>query len=222
MKISLLISLAWLLSSFSTSKALAIRPPKGAGFSPRQHRSGGHGGNDLTQSFLTSSIRGGWGLRTTIENNMPSLHSSSSASNGEAKKRPSVDFAAIGKYGTALAIQLSLIFGLLTGIDKMLARFAIKIPFYANVIFFYLFNLKTSIFLPLPSKREQKDWEYQERQKPSWTPPGVVFAIMWPLFVFGLRAFTAAMVTEATGVYASAPVMSLMLHLAVGTLWNTM
>ena len=133
-----------------------------------------------------------------------------------------MDFAAIGKYGAALTVQLSLIYGLLAGIDAIVAKYTVKIPFYVNVIFFYSFNLITSIFSPLPSKRpEQKEWEYTKRKQPSWTPPGPVFAIMWPLFVFGTRAATAALIVQKTGLYATPAIMALMLHLAFGTLWNT-
>jgi len=142
-----------------------------------------------------------------------------------SKARPPIDFVAIGKYGAALAIQMSLIFGLFTGIDFLLAKYAtIKVPFAVNFIFFYFFNLKTSIFSPLPNKKEgdTSDWEYTRRNQPSWTPPGLVFAFMWPVFVFGIRAATAAQIVRLSGgVYASPAIFSLLLHLVVGTLWNT-
>lgn len=138
--------------------------------------------------------------------------------------RPPIDFVAIGKYGAALVMQMSLLFGLLTGMDKLLAKYAVKIPFAVNFVFFYFFNLKMSIFSPLPNKKEgdTSDWEYTRRKKPSWTPPGLVFAFMWPVFVFGTRAATAAQIVRLSGgVYASPAILSLFVHLVVGTLWNT-
>ena len=45
--------------------------------------------------------------------------------------------------------------------------------------------------------------------------------IGWPLLTFGLRAYTGAVIVQAAGGYANAAIMSLMLHLSVGTLWTT-
>ena len=138
--------------------------------------------------------------------------------------RAAVDFGAIAKYSIGLALQLSLIFGVLTGMDALVARFypGETLPVWANTVIFYLFNINTSVFSPLPSQPEQKEWQYQKRIRPSWTPPGWVFAVMWPLFVFGTRAWTAARIVKAVGNYANPAVMFLMLHLTIANLWNTM
>jgi benzodiazapine receptor len=147
---------------------------------------------------------------------------STGGTESSTNRRAPFDFAAVGKYALGLAVQMSLIFGVLTGIDKTLAKFAIQIPFSANILFLYAFNLKTPSFSILPQKEEtvskRDDWEFN---RPSWTPPGYVFAIMWPLFVFGTRATTAAMMVRATGSYANSAVMALMLHLGIANLWNT-
>jgi len=139
-----------------------------------------------------------------------------------------IDWNAMVKYSVGLTVQMSLIYGFFTGIDKIVARFSLKIPFWANVAFLYGFNLKSSFFSILPGKRsderklKQEDWEYNKRNTPSWTPPGFVFGIMWPLFTFGLRAVTAAMIVQSSGgSYATSALMSLMLHLGFGNLWNT-
>jgi hypothetical protein len=139
-----------------------------------------------------------------------------------------VDLAAIGKYGLGLGIQLSLIFGFFSAADTALTKlFSVDIsaiPVWVNAIVFYFLNLNTSFFSPLPSRRDtnQTGWEYQKRNRPFWTPPGWVFAVMWPLFVFGTRAVTAAIIVQSVGKYANAAIMALMLHLAVANLWNTM
>ena len=134
------------------------------------------------------------------------------------------DFGALSKYTFALTVQMVLIFGLLTGIDKAMAWYnydTSMIPLWVNGIFFYIFNLKTSLFSPLPNRSDQEKWEYQTRKRPSWTPPGWVFAVMWPFFVFGTRAVTASMMVQKTGLYANSAVMALMFHLCVANLWNT-
>lgn len=141
-----------------------------------------------------------------------------------------VDVAALGKYSVGLAGQVSLLFGFLAAVDKILARFSsVKVPFWANVIFLYAFNLKSSLFSLLPNSisegRKLTDGgneEYNERSIPSWTPPGIAFVFGWPLLTFGLRAVTGAMVVQASaGRYATPAIISLMFHLSVANLWNT-
>jgi hypothetical protein len=141
----------------------------------------------------------------------------------EKKSRRGVDFVALLKYGIGFGVQMSLIYGLLFGVDRVVAKFALKIPFYAKCIFFYFFNIKTGAFSPLKGRREPSDdAEKKVKKKPKWTPPGYVFGVMWPLFVFGTRAATASMIVSASGgAFATSTIMSLMFHLGFGNLWNT-
>ena len=139
-----------------------------------------------------------------------------------------IDWNAMLKYPAGITAQMLLILGVLTSIDLIMGRLSLKIPLWFNALFFYFFNLKTSVFSILPNKRSdkrkitQEDWEYNKRIKPSWTPPGVVFGIMWPLFTFGLRAVSAAMIVKnSAGKFATSTLMSLMLHIGFGNFWNT-
>jgi len=145
-----------------------------------------------------------------------------------------VDLVALSKYSTGLGIQMALIFVFLAEIDNILASLSLKIPFFCNFLFFYMFNLKSSIFSILPNRKRSREknsegqkkmskenLEYSKRTIPTWTPPGIAFVFGWPLLTFGLRAWTASMVVRTSGKYASAAIMSLMLHLGIGTLWNT-
>lgn len=156
--------------------------------------------------------------------------SSSSASRYNYENR--IDWNAIVKYTVGLSGQWSLIAGFLKGIDWAQARFLPnlvgRVPFLVNFLFFYAFNIRSSFFSLLPNTKadtqgkKEKEWEWKKRIQPSWTPPGIVFAIMWPLFTFGLRAATSAMVVKSTGgKYATLPILCLMLHFCVGNLWNT-
>jgi tryptophan-rich sensory protein len=176
----------------------------------------------MITSFIGDMPRGG-GWASPLRRQ--SSNDDSKSSTSSISSRPPFDFMALAKYTTSLAMQMGLIFGLFTGIDMAITRFDImkKIPFWANVVFFYAFNLITSLFSPLPSQSDTqtKEWEYQKRNKPSWTPPGWVFAIMWPLFVFGTRAVTAAAIVQKTGLYTNSAIMALMFHLCIGSLWNT-
>lgn len=141
----------------------------------------------------------------------------------EKKSRRGVDFVAILKYGIGFGVQMSLIYGLLVGVDKVVEKLALKIPLYAKCIFFYFFNITTGTLSPLKGRREpSNDAEKKVKKMPKWTPPGYVFGIMWPLFVFGTRAATASMIVSASGgVFATSTLMSLMFHLGFGNLWNT-
>lgn len=151
-------------------------------------------------------------------------------------KQPSaydgVDGTALAKYSVGLAAQMSLLYGFLAAIDAVLVCFpSVKVPFAANVAFLYAFNLKSSLLSILPSSKNEprkitdKDkgtQEYNKRNVPKWTPPGIAFVLGWPLLTFGLRAITGAMVVQASGGrYATAAIMSLMLHFSFGNLWNT-
>lgn len=147
---------------------------------------------------------------------------------GSISSYDKVDWTALIKYPVGVAVQMSLIFGFLTGVDKLVAHFSLKVPFAVNFLFLYAFSIKSSLFSILPSKKsgtkeqKQEDWEYNQRNKPSWTPPGIAFAIGWPLLTFGCRAFAGAMVVQAMGgIYATPAIMSLMFHFCIGTLWNT-
>ena len=138
------------------------------------------------------------------------------------QQRRGVDWTALGKYAIGMATQLSLLYGLFRGLDQVVVvtrRLSVP-PFFVNVVLFYLLNANTGRFNPL--SKQVKPKIAKEFRKPAWTPPGWVFAVMWPLFVFGTRAVTAAvMVQTADGRYATTAIMSLMLHLSFGNLWNT-
>lgn len=153
--------------------------------------------------------------------------SSISTNGGGVSSYDKIDWSALVKYPVGLAVQMALMFGFLTGVDKTVAHFSLKIPLAVNFLFLYAFNLKSSLFSIFPQKKsdgrkmKQENWEYNKRNKPSWTPPGLAFVFGWPLLTFGLRAFTGAMVVKSIGSYANPAIMSLMLHLGIGNLWNT-
>jgi len=146
-----------------------------------------------------------------------------------------VDWTALVKYAVGIAVQMSFLFGFFTGVDKILAHHYFssspisRVPFALNVAFLYAFNLITSLFSILPSSNnerrkptKERNQEYHKRNIPSWTPPGIAFVFGWPLLTFGIRAITGAMIVqEVDGRYASPAIMSLMFHLCIGDLWNT-
>ena len=93
----------------------------------------------------------------------------------------------------------------------------------------YAFNLRSSVFSILPSSKNEGRKIKDEDKGPKNTTSAIfqsgrhpiAFVLGWPLLTFGPRAVTGAMVVRGGHRYATAAIMSLMLHFSVGNLWNT-
>lgn len=141
----------------------------------------------------------------------------------------SLDVEALTKYGAALAIQISLFYGLFLVMDQVVTNTGSNVPYWANIAFFYAMSLRSRLFNPLSNKRpnpktfeiEGQEGQEQTRNMPTWTPPGVVFPVMWILIIAPIRAVTATMVYGATQSYADPAIMALAVHLSIGDVWNT-
>jgi tryptophan-rich sensory protein len=135
------------------------------------------------------------------------------------------DFDAVAKYFTAIGIQMAAITLVFRLLDAASARLSFKAPFAVNVLLFYFLALKSRFFNPLANNRPntktlEKD-HAPKRIMPRWTPPGFVFPIVWLLIIGPIRAVTSAMIYESVGSYTCLPILSLMLHLSIGDVWNT-
>jgi translocator protein len=166
---------------------------------------------------------------------------SASISNGK------FDGTAVLKYGIAITVQMALVTLLFRSMDALVSYSKIqKVPFLLNFILFYGLALKSRIFNPMSNTRPQvKTLETTtmsgsdnasttttnnqkgdiatifKRKMPSWTPPGIVFPIVWLLIIGPIRAATTSMIYATVGSYASLPILSLALHLSIGDVWNT-
>ena len=141
-----------------------------------------------------------------------------------------VDWTSIIKYTIGLTVQMVLLYGFLGVVDYVVASTFLTIPFGVNFLLLYVFNLQTSVFSILKqtkgSERKKLSKEasvrYDRKIVPTWTPPPIAFVLGWPILTFGLRAYTAAMIVEQChGRYATVPILALMLHLCLGSVWNT-
>ena len=141
-----------------------------------------------------------------------------------------VDWTSITKYTIGLTVQMVLLYGFLSVLDYVVASTFLTIPFGVNFLLLYVFNLQTSVFSILKqtkgSERKKLSKEasvrYDRKIVPTWTPPPIAFVLGWPILTFGLRAYTAAMIVEQChGRYATVPILALMLHLCLGSVWNT-
>jgi benzodiazapine receptor len=151
------------------------------------------------------------------------------ASTSPSTSNEVVDVEAIAKYGSAAIVQLSLISTFLYGIDQVLALTGLSLPTPATWLLCFAFSLKSRTFNPLDNKRPNREKAvsegesdgFKDRIQPSWTPPGVVFPIMWVLIIAPLRATSSTIILQNSEHYLSLPFMYLMLHLTCGDVWNT-
>lgn len=156
---------------------------------------------------------------------LSSVHSSSDAFKEE------LDLEAILKYITAGSVQMSLISLIFHGLDTIISSTTTwsTLPAPLTWMICYAFSLKSRVFNPLNNARpnRQKAIEgkesagFRDRKMPSWTPPGPVFPIVWLLIIAPLRATSSTMIVQSLGSYFNIPLMSLMLHLSCGDIWNT-
>jgi len=151
----------------------------------------------------------------------------------------------------------------LTVVPFLLGKFTTEVPFFVvNFVFFYGLALKSRVFNPMSNARpkpatkeieieiesavddDNKDGDTPNgggggpvdeapRKMPSWTPPGVVFPIVWLLIIGPLRATSSSLVVSellsrsasasagSSSVYGSTTIMALMAHLSIGDIWNT-
>mmetsp|Transcript_8707 Transcript_8707/g.10984 ORF Transcript_8707/g.10984 Transcript_8707/m.10984 type:complete len:315 (-) Transcript_8707:87-1031(-) len=158
----------------------------------------------------------------------------------EATKAPSpsggmivIDYEAITKYGIAAITQLSVLSALFAGLDQILSLTEMSVlPSPITWILCYALSLKSRVFNPLNNSRpnlkktegegeEGGSAGFNDRIQPSWTPPGFIFPIVWILIVSPLRATSSTILINSLGGYFTLPLMSLMLHLTCGDVWNT-
>jgi translocator protein len=190
------------------------------------------------RDVLSTETSGSWppnqtpSLSTRRSTSLP-LVSSNEAANVLSDGRR-FDFDAVAKYGAAILVQMSLITLLFTGMDRVVTSYSLRIPTAVNCVLFYMLALKSRVFNPMSNTRPQprslevgtgdagkKKATPFQRNMPSWTPPGLVFPIVWLLIIGPIRALTSAMIYQNVGSYASLPILSLVLHLSVGDVWNT-
>jgi len=93
-------------------------------------------------------------------------------------------------------------------------------------------SLKSRIFNPLDNSRpdrkkivdgdeEANSSGFQDRIMPKWTPPGITFPIVWLLVIGPLRATSSMIIVNSTGGFFSFPIMSLLFHLTIGDILNS-
>lgn len=188
--------------------------------------------NDSNQQQITA-------LTSTADN------SESSTTTTSSNDATTLDTGAIVRYVSALIIQMSLVMTVLKGMDVTTTALNLtgKVPIGINFVFFYFLALKSRVFNPLCNARPRRDTKEVEaeddktidstssdpssppspRKMPTWTPPGIVFPIVWILIIGPLRALSSSLIYKANGgVYGDFNTIAwLMVHLSIGDVWNT-
>jgi tryptophan-rich sensory protein len=188
-------------------------------------------------------LNSNWSVSFTGNHHQPSIPtmratssarlSSSSVSKDENPfASPQLDTDALAKYSLAAITELSLFGATLQLLDVAQASFDTRLPFPLVTFLFYASSIKSRVFNPLNNQRpdiskaikggdKASSAGFRDRVMPSWTPPGVIFPIMWLLIIGPIRAYTSAIVVTTTGSFFTIPTMAFILHLTVGDVWNT-
>eukprot|EP00977_Amphora_coffeiformis_P017699 scaffold5869_cov165-Amphora_coffeaeformis.AAC.8 len=174
-----------------------------------------------TPPFAAAAVLGKQQLQPVSFQKDTSLWATSSEPASNTQK---LDVEALGKYALALGTQMGLFYAIFQRADYVLGATGIQVPFAVNCVLFWFLALRSRILNPLENSRPKTDnleTGTERRNMPSWTPPGFIFPIMWILIIGPIRAATTAMVYDVTGSYATTAILSLMLHLSIGDVWNT-
>lgn len=134
------------------------------------------------------------------------------------QQQPTYAALELGKYALATGTQYALLVGALALVDKWF-------PAPLVGLLFAFLSLRSRIFSLLDNSRPDRDAQEgkatpKDVKRPSWTPPGVAFPIIW-LSITVLRAVSASLVYSETGSLISPPLRAFLLHLCVGDTWNT-
>ena len=140
---------------------------------------------------------------------------------------PEVDWARLRAYGGSLGLQWVLMCGTLGVLDFLGGALGASELLGAREqvavgLFFTALALRSRLFARLPAPRPRKDsyGTLEEVVRPSWTPPRLVFPIVWSTIAV-LRGTSSAMVWAASGERLFCwPLAVFCLHLCVGDVWN--
>jgi benzodiazapine receptor len=225
---ALSVSAALLLATAGTTAGFQLRAAPQQQQQQRRHQQ--------HQSFAVTAAKDvvrtlvGGAQHPHMQSTTKTMLSAASTASEDADEDRVLDTVAIAKYAGAIVAQMTLFTGLFTGLDALVGAMGIRVPFAVNFFFFFVLALKSRMFNPMSNERPKKDTKEIEsavqRKMPEWTPPGVVFPIVWILCIGPLRAASSALLVSgaagtASAAYASPAILALMLHLSIGDTWNT-
>jgi len=90
-------------------------------------------------------------------------------------------------------------------------------------VMFFMLAFRSRVFSPLNASRPKIANERlakKQKKRPSWTPPAIVFPLVWISMGF-LRALSTMLVFAQTGVVTHPAILALVAHLSIGDTWNS-
>ena len=137
------------------------------------------------------------------------------------------DAAAVVKYVAATAFEVGAISFCLHAVQKFvfsdlhasnlgLAKICVAVMFFA-------LSFRSRVFSPLNASRPRVANEKlakKQKKRPSWTPPAVVFPLVWISMGF-LRSLSTMLVFAATGTVTHPAILAFIAHLSIGDTWNS-
>jgi translocator protein len=142
-------------------------------------------------------------------------------------KTGTFDFGAVVKYIAATAFEVGAITTALFAAQKFclgnLHATSLGAAKAIVAVMFFMLAFRSRVFSPLNASRPKIANERkakQERKRPSWTPPAVVFPLVWISMGF-LRSLSTMMVFATTGTVVHPAIIALVAHLSIGDTWNS-
>ena len=90
-------------------------------------------------------------------------------------------------------------------------------------VMFFALSFRSRVFSPLNASRPRVANEKlakKQKKRPSWTPPAVVFPLVWISMGF-LRSLSTMLVFAATGTVTHPAILAFVAHLSIGDTWNS-
>lgn len=143
------------------------------------------------------------------------------------------DGALLARYVGATVVEFAVLLALLKGFDLALAYMPSHgvVGMYVKPavawVGFALLAVKSRAISLLDAARPDKanptteKRVMAERKRPSWQPPGYVFAIVWSSIGL-LRATACLLAFQTSGSAVCAPLIAMAAHVSIGDTWNAM
>jgi benzodiazapine receptor len=142
-------------------------------------------------------------------------------------KTGTFDIVSVGKYVGATCVEVGAI-----GCVMALAQKYLLGSLHASnlgaakaivAVMFFMLAFRSRVFSPLNASRPKIANERlakKQKKRPSWTPPAVVFPLVWISMGF-LRSLSTMLVFATTGTLLHPAIFALVAHLSIGDTWNS-
>ena len=150
-----------------------------------------------------------------------------SISERNARLGKGFDGAAAAKYVAATAFEAGAIAACLSAVQKyaLSGLHASNLGLAKTIVavMFFALSFRSRVFSPLNASRPRVANEKlakKQKKRPSWTPPAVVFPLVWISMGF-LRSLSTMLVFAATGTVTHPAILAFVAHLSIGDTWNS-